>query len=666
LNLNSPLIELFSSPRTKTYQALSEAGLKTIKDLLFIFPKRMDWIPNESSFEKAVEDSYFKGRGLIKNIHAVPQYYTKRKGQSLLKNIKATVEDLNSKSTITLRWFNSYSNLEKKLKGLEEITFYGKVNKYKGQYQIINPHIGDDEIKIDYPNIGEAKGFNIKKIIQKIPLGLWDELEDQIPKYILDKRNLPTLSKSLKMLHGITHEDNQDSANDRLKYEVHFNHQLKIILRKNARTKNNAPVIKPLSSFNKILPFELTADQNNTLIEIISDLNKGIPMMRLVQGDVGCGKTAIAILSSHFLIENSYQVAMLCPTEALAIQHYNEFSRYFKNTELLLGSTKASHKKEIYNKVNQGQSSLIIGTHALLQEGLTFKNLGLFVIDEQHKFGVDQRNYLIKKYPHVHSLIMSATPIPRSLRLAQYGDIDISTIKTLPSFKKPVKSKIVDENTFAQFLHFIKNKIEKSEQAFFVVPKIENEESSLNNLTTTTLRLKKIFPLFNISHLHGKMTAEEKKEIIDNFKNKKIQILISTTVIEVGINIPNATIMAVLNPERFGLSTLHQLRGRVGRGEKQGYFFLIQEKNVPEESIKRLKVIEKHSDGFLIAEKDLEIRGQGDLFGTDQSGRSLYELEADLLKYTHEDILEILSKDKNLLNNKVRENFQLKEISSTL
>jgi len=666
LNLNSPLLELFSSPRTKTYQALSEAGFKTVKDLLFIFPKRLDWIPEESSFNKMSEENYFKGRGFIKNIHSVPQYYTKRKGQSLLKNIKVTVQDHSSNNTVILRWFNSYSNLENKLKGLDEITFYGKVNKYKGQYQIINPTLGDDDISIDYPNIGEAKGFNIKKIIKKIPLSIWDELKDQIPNYILKKRNLLSLSETLKILHGIIQEENQSNANERLKYEVHFNHQLKIILRKNARTKNNAPHIKSKSDYDKILPFELTIDQKQVLKDILLDLSKEVPMMRLVQGDVGCGKTAIALLSTHFFIENNYQVAVLCPTEALAIQHYNEFKDYFNTTKLLLGSTKPSFKKDIYNKITQGECNLVIGTHALLQEGLKFKNLGLFVIDEQHKFGVEQRNYIVQRYPQVHSLIMSATPIPRSLRLAQYGDIDISTIKKSPSFKKPIKSRIVDEKTFPQFLNFIKKKIEESEQVYFVVPKIENAESDLNNLESTTLRLKKIFPSFQISHLHGRMSPEDKNNIINEFKQKDIQILVSTTVIEVGINIPNATIMAVLNPERFGLSTLHQLRGRVGRGKKQGYFFLIKENNISEESIKRLKIIESNSDGFMIAEKDLELRGQGDLFGTDQSGKSLYDLEEEILNMAQEDILDILSKNKDLLNNKIQENYQLKEISSTL
>ncbi len=667
MNLNSPLEVLFSSRKTKTYQALKDAGVDILEQLIYVFPKRLDWIPDAKSFADLEENAIFKGRGIIKDVKSVPQYYSKRRGKTLLKNLTVIVEDLESDSLLTLRWFNSYPQLEKKLLDLEEITFFGKVGKYKGKFQIINPTLSEDHVKIDYPDIGEAKGFQIKKVIQKIPQSVWDEIKESIPSYILKKRQLPDLSESLQMIHGLIDYADQQKAFERLQYEQYFNHQLKIILRKKMRTKNKAPLLKNIpNDLFKILPFELTEDQFVSINDIIKDIGLGYPMMRLLQGDVGCGKTAIALLATKIFFESNFQIAILCPTEALANQHFEEFEHYFKKAKILLGSTPAQEKREIYEGISVGTIKVIVGTHSLLQEGIEFKNLGLFIIDEQHKFGVEQRNYLLRKYPRTHSLIMSATPIPRSLKLTQFGDLEISTIKTLPSFKKPIQSRIVTQKNFSKFLGFVHKKLEQGEQAFFVVPKIDDEDSSLNNLEVTIQRLNKIFSQFNIQSLHGRMLADEKVKIINQFKNKKIDILVSTTVIEVGINIPNATLMAVLNPERFGLSTLHQLRGRVGRGQLQGYFFLIQENNISDDSKARLKILEEHSDGFLIAEKDLEIRGQGDLFGTNQSGSTFFEFDINTLHQVQEDIEEILEKDKDLLVQKLKENYQMKQISSTL
>jgi ATP-dependent DNA helicase RecG len=346
--------------------------------------------------------------------------------------------------------------------------------------------------------------------------------------------------------------------------------------------------------------------------------------MRMVQGDVGCGKTWVAFASCIHAIKEGFQTAIMCPTESLARQHFSEAKKLFTDAgikvALLLGGMKASEKKKLYEAISIGEIQLVIGTHALIQNDLSFKSLGLAVIDEQHKFGVEQRIKLVEKGKGAHCLIMTATPIPRSLSLSQYGDLDISTIKSLPKNRSGYKTRIVSEETFPKFLSFVKTRLSLNEQVYIVVPAIEESELDINNLKEVFDKFKKFFPESEICPLHGKLTPEEKEQSFLKFKEGKIDVLIATSVVEVGINVTNATIMAILNPERFGLSSLHQLRGRVGRGEKTGFCFLVAENKISKEAMARLEFIEQTSDGFSIAEEDLRIRGQGDLLGKNQSG----------------------------------------------
>jgi ATP-dependent DNA helicase RecG len=357
------------------------------------------------------------------------------------------------------------------------------------------------------------------------------------------------------------------------------------------------------------------------------------------------------------VIENGAQVALMCPTEALATQHYLSTKELFEekeyNVKLLLGSTPAKEKKQIQKELAEGTIDFIIGTHSLIQDSVAFHQLGLAIIDEQHKFGVDQRIRLTSKTTGAHCLIMSATPIPRSLSLTQYGDLDISTIKVMPSGRKGHKTRIVTQDSYQQFLSFIMTRLSLKEQIYVVVPAInENLESEqdFHNLVNVLDRFKKYFPNHNVEGLHGQMKADEKAQMFHDFKNHKVDILVSTSVIEVGINVLNATIMAIMNPERFGLSSLHQLRGRVGRGEKPGFCFLVNDKQISELSMERLKVIEDNTDGFKIAEEDLKIRGEGDLFGTDQSGSQSQKrlaniiLHADVLNEARADALALIEK----------------------
>ena len=447
-------------------------------------------------------------------------------------------------------------------------------------------------------------------------------------------------------------------------YEEFFEDQIKIYLRRQYFKKPKADKFsiseEQIKKYLALYPYALTADQEKTLNEIRKDLMAEHPMMRLVQGDVGCGKTTVAMLAATIVINGGAQVAFMCPTEALAMQHFASAEELFENQnitcKLLLGSTPTKEKKQIAEDLRSGKIQLVIGTHSLIQTTVEFQKLGLAIIDEQHKFGVDQRIKLTSKGQGTHCLIMSATPIPRSLSLTQYGDLDISTIKTMPAGRKGHKTRIVTEETYPQFLNFIKTRLSLGEQIYVVVPAInESAEQEFHNLTDTLERFKKYFPEYIVEGLHGQMKADEKAKMFTAFKHHDVQILVATSVIEVGINVINATVMAIINPERFGLSSLHQLRGRVGRGEKPGFCFLVNDKKISALSMERLKVIENNTDGFKIAEEDLKLRGEGDLFGTDQSGSQAQKrmanviLHADVLYQAREDAFKLIeAKDSDI------------------
>jgi len=398
--------------------------------------------------------------------------------------------------------------------------------------------------------------------------------------------------------------------------------------------------------------------------------------MRMIQGDVGCGKTSVALIAALMCQSNKRQVAFMCPTEALARQHYETFSKLLGSKikmDLLLGGHKPKEKKVIQEKLISAETDLIIGTHSLIQDSIEFKDLGLAIIDEQHKFGVKQRQKLTAKGSGTHTLIMTATPIPRTLQLAQYGDLDISTIRTMPGGRKGTKTRIVTEATYEKYLSFIKTRIELGEQIYIVVPAIEESETiNVNNVNQLQLEYKKFFPEYSIAALHGQLNHEEKTEVMQNFTGGKIQILISTTVIEVGINVLNSTVMAIYNPDRFGLSSLHQLRGRVGRDDKPGFCFLITEKNVSPQAMQRLKVIENTNDGFEIADADLKNRGEGELFGANQSGHSSdYKLASifenfDIFEKVSQDINDLKQNHTEKLNNVLIKLTEDTKVSSTI
>ena len=645
---SSPLSALFSAKGGATLDGLLEAQFRKVEDLLWIFPLRIEELPPVRPFAYASEGLLFKGQGKILNVQSRANFWAKGRRGALLQNVSVHVKDLHSEEILLLRYFNCYSSVVQKLKGLELIEFSGEVTMGKGEKYLANPQCdalvekadlskSEDaplELKIHYPTINGIAGKFIQKIIDKIPSELWKEIPESLPEFIMSERKLLSKTLTFNILHGRKQnipdwsEHLEREAKSRLAYEEFFHEQLKIYLRRKFFKKPEAQIFTSEDSyFNELLsklPFTLTEDQSLVLKEIREDLKVGHPMMRLLQGDVGCGKTAVASLASLMILKHEgTQVALMCPTESLALQHFESLSKQLPELKatLLLGSTPAANKKQIQAKLASGEIRFIIGTHALIQESISFKNLAMAIIDEQHKFGVEQRLKLTEKAPGVHCLIMTATPIPRSLRLTQYGDLDISTIKTMPVGRKGIKTRIVSPDNFENFLSFIKTRMSMGEQGYVVVPAInESETLDIRHLEEVADKFTKYFPEYKISTLHGQLKSDDKAKAFKSFLAHEHDLLVATSVIEVGINVPNASFMAIMNPERFGLSSLHQLRGRVGRGEKPGFCFLICDKKPSLESLERLKVIEAHTDGFIIAEEDLKIRGEGDLFGTEQSG----------------------------------------------
>ena len=422
--------------------------------------------------------------------------------------------------------------------------------------------------------------------------------------------------------------------------------------------KKIAPFEELIEEFKKSLPFKLTKAQERVLKEIAEDMKKEEPMNRLVQGDVGSGKTVVAAAVAFFAAKTGYQTAVMAPTEILANQHFKKFNEFLKplgvRVGLLTGSMSKREKETMYRAIKEGYIQVVIGTHALIQEGVEFKNLGLAIIDEQHRFGVKQRVELKKKGRMPDVLVMTATPIPRTLAMTAYGDLDVSVIDELPSGRKPVKTEIVFEDEREKLIKLLKGELTKGNKVYIVYPLIEESEKLELKAATEMFHYweNKLKP-YPVGLLHGRMKQEEKDKVMESFRKGEFQVLVSTTVIEVGVDVPDATVMVIEHAERFGLAQLHQLRGRVGRGEKQSYCYLVTARNVGEEAIKRLKVLESTNDGFKIAEADLQFRGPGEIFGTRQSGLGDFKIadlrrDFEILKLAREEAQKLVEKNPEL------------------
>ncbi len=595
-----------------------------------------------------------------------------RKNMAIYKLI---VRDETGKCTLT--WFNSFF-LKNRFKPGEVYKFYGKVKKKGNQIEMMSPMFDDETTNNNtgkiipiYPTTYELSQNNLRKIIENA-LSEVDNIEESLPKYLIDTYKIMNLNEAIKQIHFPENKETYLKARERLVFEELLIMQLALLTFKTSydREKKGISCNKDVTMSEIIdnLPFKLTKAQLRVLQEIDRDMESEKCMNRLLQGDVGSGKTAVAICACYKAVKSGYQASVMVPTAILAKQHYENFkkmlSKYNINCELLVSGITKKQKDIILEKLKKSEIDVLIGTHAILEENVEFKNLGLVVTDEQHRFGVRQRATISSKGNNPDVLVMSATPIPRTLALILYGDLDISIIDELPPNRQKIDTFAVTPSKEERVNNFIKEQINEGRQIYVVCPLVEeSEEINAKSVLELAEKYKnETFKEYRVEYLHGKLKQKEKDEIMLKFKNKEIDMLISTTVIEVGVDVPNATVMVIENAERFGLATLHQLRGRVGRGEFKSYCILKYKGN-SEQIRERMKIMVDTNDGFKVSEKDLELRGSGEFFGTKQHGipefkiANLFE-DIEMLKSVQSVAIKITNEDKNL---NLEKNKELKE-----
>ena len=649
---------------SKTVLNLKKIGISKPLDFLYSFPTNL----KIRVFANTVSDLNVNKVVIIK-IKIIKHNFKYFKGPL---NIEVT-DGLNK---INLIFFNAKNDWIKKNFPIEqERIISGKLEKYKNQFQIIHPDYIEKIFDIDKIPVIEPIYSLTKGISQKVFLNSVNQILQLISEEIsncewinkkrLKEMNWTDFKNSLKKIHNPkTNEDISLNSNYRLRlaYDELLSHQLSLVIARSFSKKNTKKRKKIGYKFStlmkKRLPFSLTNSQEKCIAEIQSDLSRDERMYRLIQGDVGSGKTLVAFFSMLFVAENSGQAVLMVPTDILAKQHYNNFQEYTKDIEvnsvLLTGKMKTNEKKQVLEAIKLGQADIIIGTHSLFQKGVIFENLELVIIDEQHKFGVQQRHDLIQKGENLDILVMTATPIPRTLELANYGDMDISRILDKPMNRQKIDTSIISEKKIEILISRILEICKKGTQSYWVCPLIEEgDKSELVAIQQRFSSLNKMLPGIKIDILHGKMSEEQKNKIMTSFKNGNIQILLATTVIEVGIDVPNATIIVIEGAERFGLAQLHQLRGRVGRGKKQSNCILIYSKNIGRLGKERLEVLRKFDNGFDIAEEDLKMRGGGNPIGQEQSGIPKFRIanldfDKELLSYANQDANEIIKNNKYL------------------
>ncbi|BDU92581.1 ATP-dependent DNA helicase RecG [Clostridium perfringens] len=607
----------------KLKERLNKVGIFTVLDLLLYFPRDYEFLNDDISLNGDISDE----KAILKcKVQSYGSSIRTRNGKTLT-TINFTYNNLK----VIGKWFNQPYIKRNFILG-NEYNLMGKFKKVNNTLEVINPLIPCKEAnKSEILPIYTLKNGLTNKILVKLINEILKNMiiKENLPDEIVKKYKLISLDKAIRSIHFPAGRGELQSAINRLKFQELFTYSLKIIMMKAHIKKENSGISFKMSPLLKdlkdSLPYTLTNAQSRTLREILMDQKRNIAMNRLVQGDVGSGKTLVALISMFNVYMNGYQTVLMAPTEILANQHYAEAKKYLDkfgvDIELLTGSTKEKEKKRIKEKIASGKEIMLIGTHALIQDDVELNNLGLVVTDEQHRFGVEQRSRLINKNKRADVLVMTATPIPRTLSLYLYSDLDISIIDELPPGRKPIDTMLVDMNQRMKAYNFALKEVEKGRQFYIVSPLIEeNEKLNLNSVEKIYEELKNgIFKDVRIEILHGKMAGKDKDKIINTFKNGEIKGIISTTVIEVGVNVPNSTMMIIENAERFGLAQLHQLRGRVGRGEHKSYCILIANtKN--DITRRRMEIMTESSDGFYIAEEDLKLRGAGEVFGMRQHG----------------------------------------------
>ncbi len=615
----------------KRAEALSTAGIDTVNDLLHYYPRRY----LDRTTVKSIRDVKKGDQAtMVGTVEVCGERQARKR-----KLFQAVLSD--GTGMITLVWFNGVKYIKNAIQKGDRLAIHGKVEFYNG-FQIVHPDFDKLDSDADpintgtiiplYPLSAELKKVRIdhrifRRIIKNIK-DLFSVIQDHFEESIINEEKLISLQTALQHIHFPESRENLHAAIYRLKFDEHFFLQLLMALRKNSYEKvgtnaltKSGPQVQQIEDG---LGFELTGAQKNVIQEILEDIALPKAMNRLLQGDVGSGKTIVAIIVAATAVVNGVQVAVMAPTEILAHQHYKSFKKLLNKVHiscaLLVGRQKAAERKQILTAINGGKIDIVVGTHALIQKDVEFKNLGFVVVDEQHRFGVVQRGNLLQKGLHPHLLAMTATPIPRTMAITYHGDMDLSIIDEMPKNRKPVITKIVKEDRLQNVYKFIREEVEAGRQCMVVYPLVEEtEKSDLAAASEGYESLQDIFKGINIGLIHGRLKKNEKDAIMESYANNELNILVSTTVIEVGIDISNASVMLIEHAERFGLTQLHQLRGRIGRGSAKSYCILV-ERNIRDISRKRLAIMEKINDGFVIADEDLKMRGPGKFFSTEQSG----------------------------------------------
>ena len=648
---------------TKKSQLLNNMKIQTVEDLLLLFPRKYEdrreiQYIMEAPFDK---DVLVKGKVITKQFKGNP-YNKKTPLRILVEDSSANLEVLFFNGKYLMNYFNIGS----------EYTFYGKISLNNGRRQMAHPefHVLNDKEDIRgiipvYPLTEGMTQGNLRKLIKE-NIHLAEDIEEWLNDEIVSKYKLCSPSYALTNVHFPSDIRQVQEARYRMVFEELLVLQTGLFyIKKGMSQKENGVIISdvPIVEFIDCLPFELTSGQKRVWDEIQVDLGAGKPMNRLVQGDVGSGKTVVAELAMYKTVKNGYQAVMMAPTELLAKQHYNSLKRHFEpigiSVDLLCSSLKSKEKKEVLDRLEAGITNILVGTHAIIQPNVKFKSLGIVITDEQHRFGVNQRILLADKGKNPNVLVMTATPIPRTLAVILYGDLDISIIDTMPKGRKPIKTFLRYDNSRSDIYEFVRNEIKKGRQAYIVAPLIEDSESiDCRSAEELYEELSSSYSDIRVGLVHGAMKQEDKDNVMSSFADGKIDVLVSTVVIEVGIDVSNATIMVIENCERFGLAQLHQLRGRVGRGREQSYCILVcgKESKVAKQ---RNDIMVSSNDGFVIAEEDLKLRGPGEIFGTRQHG--IPELFiSDLVKHVNilEDVKQVASdiikKDPMLLGEENR------------
>ena len=683
MELTSPDIKFLPGVGPRKAEILNkEAKVFTLEDLLYYFPYKY---VDRSHIYKVNEISgnmpYVQIKGKIIRMST--------EGEGRSKRFKALFQD--DTGRIELVWFSGLKYIEGKYKLNTDYIVFGKPAVFGNSYSIAHPEIEEPNEQGEPRTVGLQAHYNttekmksaylnsnaIRKIVAAVFRSVGSaEFTETLPAYILQKYKFLLLKDALLNIHFPKNADLLKKAEARLKFEELFYIQLSILQKTKQRQAIyqgfDFPVIGHFFNtfYEKNLPFKLTNAQKRVLKEIRVDVRSGKQMNRLLQGDVGSGKTLVALMSMLMSIDNGYQSAMMAPTEILAAQHYETLQNLLKNTDvnvaLLTGSTRKKQREKIAEQLLSGELHILIGTHALIEDTVKFRNLGLVVIDEQHRFGVQQRAKLWKKNerpPHV--LVMTATPIPRTLAMTVYGDLDVSVIDELPPGRQPIQTYHYFDNKRNAMNGFIVKQVQEGRQIYVVYPLIQESETlDFRHLEEGYEYLQEAFPHYKIGIVHGKLKAAEKEAAMQKFASGQTNILVATTVIEVGVNVPNATVMIIESAERFGLSQLHQLRGRVGRGAAQSYCILLTKFQIGADTRKRLEIMVRTNDGFEIAEADLQLRGPGDIDGTQQSGLP-FDLkianiikDSAILQLARNTAMEVLEKDPML---EAAENFILKK-----